>query len=118
MLQQIISDPTRGEEAKYSIDDVVLSADGTKKILFPMNSTGNIKDVPPNHWTLLVYDTEENTWTHYNSLQHRRQDYLKDAHNLVRDIQSYCLLLNAEYLKQKSQHFNLFNYLTYAEKLC
>lgn len=51
-------------------------------LVFPMNSTGNrkvTKGVTPYHWTLLLYDLEEQIWKHYNSLSKKNCAYLVDA---------------------------------------
>ncbi|KAH7845055.1 hypothetical protein Vadar_034696 [Vaccinium darrowii] len=51
-------------------------------LVFPMNSTGNrkvTKRVTPYHWTLLLYDMEEQIWKHYNSLSRKNSAYLLDA---------------------------------------
>lgn len=55
-------------------------------LVFPMNSTGNrkvTKGVTPYHWTLLLYDMEEQIWKHYNSLSRKNSAYLLDATQVV-----------------------------------
>lgn len=89
IVQSYIMNPARESEAKTRIDDVIRSKSGRRKFLFPMNSTGNIEGGKLDHWTLLAYDSKTCTWTHYNSLKNRREDYLKDAAKLVQNTQTY-----------------------------
>ncbi|KAL5725893.1 hypothetical protein ACHQM5_008980 [Ranunculus cassubicifolius] len=74
--------------------------ENTKFLYFPINTSKNNK---PHHWTLLLLDLDRQVWTHFDSVEHKRNTKNQSWIHAT-ELMSYVTSAYYEYIKNNPRH--------------